>query len=174
MFAYNIYIIHFLIVFFILFYVREGIGFVDWLEKGLRMRWLLKCLVSQFGLAVMHWASKQKGISLIPLWLSLLFKEVVICRHCLLTLSLTINETLKWLLPLPILMKESFWWWQCSNTNRYINIIYNLPVLPPSPIPIISIKLYGSCGHKASWKKQKMMKCEFAYDRLWLFWGGAV
>ena len=169
MFAYNIYIIHFLIVFFILFYVREGIGFVDWLEKGLRMRWLLKCLVSQFGLAVMHWASKQKGISLIPLWLSLLFKKVVICRHCLVTLSLTINETLKWLLPLPILMKESFWWWQCSN--RYINIIYNLPVPPPSPIPI---KLYGSCGHKASWKKRKMMKCEFAYDRLWLFWGDAV
>ena len=26
------------------------------------------------------------------------------------TLSLTINETLKWLSSLPILMEESFWW----------------------------------------------------------------
>ena len=33
-------------------------------------------------------------------------------------LSLTINETLKWLSSLPILMQESFWWWQCSD--RYI------------------------------------------------------
>ena len=29
---------------------------------------------------------------------------------CLVTLSLTINETLKWLSSLPILMQESFWW----------------------------------------------------------------
>ena len=43
---------------------------------------------------------------------------VVVCGHCLVTLSLTINETLKWLSSLPILMQESFWWWQCSN--RYI------------------------------------------------------
>ena len=35
--------------------------------------------------------------------------EVVVCGHCLLTLSLTINETLKWLSSLPILMQESFW-----------------------------------------------------------------
>ena len=34
----------------------------------------------------------------------------VVCGHCLVTLSLTINETLKWLLSLPILMQESFWW----------------------------------------------------------------
>ena len=27
----------------------------------------------------------------------------------------TINETLKWLLSLPILMQETFWWWQCSD-----------------------------------------------------------
>ena len=42
--------------------------------------------------------------------LSCLFKNVVICGHCLVTLSLTINETLKWLTSLPILMQESFWW----------------------------------------------------------------
>ena len=32
------------------------------------------------------------------------------CGHCLVTLSLTINETLKWLSSLPILMQKSFWW----------------------------------------------------------------
>ena len=32
------------------------------------------------------------------------------CGHCLMTLSLTINETLKWPSSLPILMQESFWW----------------------------------------------------------------
>ena len=30
--------------------------------------------------------------------------------HCLVTLSLTINQTLKLLSSLPILMQESFWW----------------------------------------------------------------
>ena len=49
--------------------------------------------------------------------------KVVVCVHCLVTLSLTINETLKWLSLLPILMHESFCWWQCSD--RYI--IYLLP-----------------------------------------------
>ena len=41
------------------------------------------------------------------------------------TLSLTINETLKWLSSLPTLMQKSFWWWQCSD--RYI--------ISPSPPP---------------------------------------
>ena len=37
--------------------------------------------------------------------------KVVVCGHCLVTLSgLTINETLKWLLSQLILMQESFWW----------------------------------------------------------------
>ena len=36
-------------------------------------------------------------------------EKVLVCGHCLVTLSLTINETLKWLLSLPILMQESFW-----------------------------------------------------------------
>ena len=71
-------------------------------------------VVSWFGPAVRCYAGKQKGLSLIPLWLPLLFKKVVVCRHCLVALSLTINETLKWLSSLPILMQESFWWWQCS------------------------------------------------------------
>ena len=31
------------------------------------------------------------------------------------TLSVAIYETLKWLSSLPILIHESFWWWQCSD-----------------------------------------------------------
>ena len=37
-----------------------------------------------------------------------LSSKVVVCGHCLVTLSLTINETLKWLSSLPISMQESF------------------------------------------------------------------
>ena len=59
-----------------------------------------------------------KDLSSIPLRLSLLFKKVVVCGHCLVTLSLAINETLIWLSSLPILRQESFWWLQCSD--RYI------------------------------------------------------
>ena len=44
------------------------------------------------------WPSgKQKGLGSTPLRLSFLFRKVVVCGHCLVTLSLTINETLKWL-----------------------------------------------------------------------------
>ena len=67
--------------------------------------------VSRFGLAVRRHAGKQKGrFGSIPLRLSLLFKKVVVCGHCLVTLSLTINEAFKWLSSLPILMQEPFWW----------------------------------------------------------------
>ena len=58
------------------------------------------------------------------------------------TLSLTVNETLKWLSSLPILMQESFWWWQCSD--RYIISLsphLRTPLPPhrtPIPIPISS------------------------------------
>ena len=38
-------------------------------------------------------AGKQKGLGSIPLRLSRLFKKVVVCGHCLATLSLTVNET---------------------------------------------------------------------------------
>ena len=58
---------------------------------------------------------------------------VVVCGHCLVTLSLTVNETLKWLSSLPILMQESFWWWQCSD--RYTISLSPTSILPPSPPP---------------------------------------
>ena len=61
--------------------------------------------VSRFGLAVRRQAGKQKDLGSTPLRLSFLFKEVVVCGHCLVTLSLTINETLKWLSSLPVLMQ---------------------------------------------------------------------
>ena len=64
--------------------------------------------VSRFGLAIRCKAGKQKCLGSIPLRLSFLFKKVVVCGHCLVTLSLTVNETLKWLSSLPILM-YTFW-----------------------------------------------------------------
>ena len=67
-------------------------------------------VVSRFGLAVRHYAGKQKGLSSVLLQLSFLFKKDVVCGHRLVTLSLKINETLKWFSLLPILMQELFWW----------------------------------------------------------------
>ena len=45
--------------------------------------------VSRFGLAVKHEAGKRKDLSSMPLQLSFLFKKVVVCGHCLVTLSIT-------------------------------------------------------------------------------------
>ena len=36
--------------------------------------------------------------------------KVVVCVHCLVTLSLTIHKTLNSLSSLPISMQETFWW----------------------------------------------------------------
>ena len=72
-------------------------------------------------------AGKQGNLGSIPLRLSSL-QKVVVCGCCLVTLSLTINETLKWLSLLPTLLQESFWWWQCNN--RYI-----ISLLPPTHTP---------------------------------------
>ena len=44
------------------------------------------------------------------------------------------TETLKWLSSLPILMQESFWWWQCSD--RYtISLSPLLHTHSPTPTP---------------------------------------
>ena len=40
-----------------------------------------------------------------------------------------VNETLKWLLSLPILMQKSLWCWQCSIRYRYSHP----PPPPPTP-----------------------------------------
>ena len=55
--------------------------------------------VSQFGLVVRHYADKQKDLGLISLSLS---PKVVACKLSLVTLSLTINETLNWPSSLPM------------------------------------------------------------------------
>ena len=66
--------------------------------------------VSRFGPAVRRQDIKQKDLGSIQLRLSFLFKKVVVCGHYLVTLSLTINQTVKWFSSLPILMQESLWW----------------------------------------------------------------
>ena len=48
-------------------------------------------------------------LSLISLMVSVDVKHHVYL-HCLVTLTLTVNETLKRLSSLPILQQESFWW----------------------------------------------------------------
>ena len=64
--------------------------------------------------------------------------EVVICGHCLVTLSLTINETFKWLSSLSILLQELFWWWQCSD--RYtIALFTHLHTPSPFSRPMVSV-----------------------------------
>ena len=60
--------------------------------------------------------------------------EKLLYVDCLVTLSLTINETLKWFshrCPLS-LMQESFWWWQCSSDRYTISLFLHLhtPLLP--------------------------------------------
>ena len=89
------------------------------------------------------------GLGSILLRLSFLFRKVVVCGHCLLTCSITIKETLKWLLSLPILMQESFWWWQCSD--RYIFPLIPSPYPSPSPSPfspsLISLMVFVDIKH---------------------------
>ena len=63
-------------------------------------------LVSRCGLAV---RLVSRGTSVRICFGSPFSSKVVVCRHCLVTLSLAINETLKWLSSLPILMQKSFW-----------------------------------------------------------------
>ena len=82
-----------------------------WQQPYYRLQNKVAHLVSRSGLAVRLQAGRQKGLGSIPLRLFLLFEKVaVVCGHCLVTLSPTITETLKWLSSLPILMQEPLWW----------------------------------------------------------------
>ena len=67
------------------------------------------------------------------------FKKVVVCGHCVVTLSLTINETLKWLSSLPILMQESFWWWQCSDRCIISLFLHLYTPFHPFSLSLISL-----------------------------------
>ena len=108
----------------------------------------------RFGLA-----GKQKDFGSIPLRLSFLFKRVVVYGHCLLTLSLTIKETLKWLSSLPVLMQESFWWWQCSN--KYI-IYFPPPPSRLSPLPLWTLSIMFN--YWTHYESPAPPRCS---DRLW-------
>ena len=74
----------------------------------------------------------------------------MVSGHCLETLSLTLNETLKWLSSLPTLMQESFWWWQCSD--RCIICLYphppiSIPRPPPFSPSLISLMVFVDVKH---------------------------
>ena len=71
-------------------------------DSCIKMRSDESHVVGRFGLAVRRKAGKQNDLGSNLLRLSFLFKKVVVCGHCLVTLSLTINETLKWPSSLPI------------------------------------------------------------------------
>ena len=68
--------------------------------------------VSWFGLAVLRYILRlvSRVTSVRIRFGSPFSSKVVVCGQCLVTLSLTINETLKWLSLLLILMQESFRW----------------------------------------------------------------
>ena len=71
--------------------------------------------MSRFGLTVRCYAGEQRDLGSNLLQLSFLFKS---CG--LWTLSCDFvphNEILKRLSSLPILMQESFWWWQCRDRS---------------------------------------------------------
>ena len=58
------------------------------------------------------------------------------------------TETLKWLSSLPILMQESFWWWQCSD--RYIVSLsphLHAPFPPPFSPSLISLMVSVDVKH---------------------------
>ena len=90
------------------------------------------------------WKAEELRLESISALLSLQKLWSVDMWHCLVTLSLTINETLKWLSSLPILMQESFWWWQCSD--RYIISLF--PHLHnPFPSSLISLAVFVDVKH---------------------------
>ena len=84
--------------------VGEWVGWEEWERE-----WTGPKTDCTYSISVLC-SGKRKDLGSIPLRLSFPFKKVVVCGHCLVTLSLTINETLKWLPSLPILMQESCWW----------------------------------------------------------------
>ena len=103
--------------------------------------------MSWFGLLVRCYAGKQKDLGLIPLQLSLLFKRLWFVDTVLWLCPSLPTKTLKWLSSLPILMQESFWWWQCSD--RYIislspHLHAPFPLSSPS---LISIMVYVDVKH---------------------------
>ena len=92
----------------------------------------LRQAVSRLGLVVMRSAGKQMDPGLTPASAHLSLHTFVVNGHFLMTLPCTINETLKWLTRLAVLMLKSLWWWQCSVTLRLPLPSYLLGFWSPS------------------------------------------
>ena len=72
--------------------------------------------------------SERHRFSSLRLGSPFVFKKVVVYGHCLVTLPFTVNEALKWLSSLPVLMWKSFLWWQYR--------VRHSPIPRPSPPPL--------------------------------------
>ena len=88
--------------------------------------------------------------------------KVVVCGHCLVTLSLAIYETIKWLPSLPILMHESFWWWQCSDRYRIC-----LPSPPPPSPSLISLMVSVDVKHHVYYLERGGGGWMCGFNRVW-------
>ena len=69
----------------------------------------------------------------------------------------SIHEILKWLSSLPILMKESFWWWQCSDGYTLSLFPHHIPPTPFSPSLI---------SHLASVDVKQLVYCTYPFLNL--------
>ena len=77
------------------------------------------------------------------------------------------TETLKWLSLLPILMQESFWWWQCSD--RYIISLFpNLNTSPLSP-SLISLMVSVDLRHHVYLLMQRSKDLAYTVSVMFLF-----
>ena len=68
-----------------------------------------------------------------PPRLTLLFKNCGLwtCTVSWLCPAQLLNETVKWLASLPILMRKSFWWWACSRRYKLPLLLYFLGFRSP-------------------------------------------
>ena len=131
--------------------------------------------MSRFGLAVRRQAGKRKDFGSIPLRLSFLFKKVVVCGHCLVSLSIASYWNIQMALIAAILMQKSFLWWQCSD--RYIISISLSPHLhTPSPPPFspslislvsVDAKQYFSHSRQRIWRKKKWGWMDRKSRKIW-------
>ena len=103
-------------------------------------RYYSKCSVvslgslSRFGLAAVSRTTETESVRI--RFGSPFSSKIVVCGHCLVTLSLTVNETLKWLSSLPILMQESFWVVVTVSLATWGTISEASPP-PPYPLPAL-------------------------------------
>ena len=108
----------------------------------------IRCCCEPVWPSLQQGVGKQRDFSLKPLQLFFLFKS---CSLWTLSCGFDTHsyETLKWLSSLPILMQQSFWWWQCSDRYIFYICIYSITSLflpPPYPLLTVPNKPCGFCG----------------------------